>query len=207
MVRPRYTITMAYESGFDRVPDNSVILIEEAPGVVKEIFTQKMAFDRAKEGKKVVYLTTRMKEDVISQMALFRITIPENFRIIDHFRTAGDLSNIDHGDFCVIDAFSTLCTRSDIAELELIMDWFLVESRKGSVFLLLSDSGVFNSREENLLRAMADGIIQFMSNPEGDKIKRAISIPKMKGTIPPDRMLPITINDEGILIDTRERHG
>ena len=148
-----------------------------------------------------------MKEDVIAQLQIFRITIPENFQIIDHFRTAGDLSKIDHGDICVIDTFSTLCTRSDSAELELMMDYFLDESRKGSVFLLLSDSGVFNPREENLLRAMADGIIQFMANQEGDKIKRAICIPKMKGTIPPDRMLPITINDEGILIDTRERHG
>ena len=56
-------------------------------------------------------------------------------------------------------------------------------------------------------RAMADGIIQFVVVPEGDKLRHYINIPKMRGAFPRNKMLSFTLNEEGLLIDTRERHG
>jgi hypothetical protein len=43
--------------------------------------------------------------------------------------------------------------------------------------------------------------------PEGDKLRHYINIPKMRGAFPRNKMLSFTLNEEGLLIDTRERHG
>jgi KaiC/GvpD/RAD55 family RecA-like ATPase len=80
-------------------------------------------------------------------------------------------------------------------------------SHNGTTFLLLIDRGVLPERHENLVRAMADGVIEFTIVPEGDKLRHYINIPKMRGEFPRDKMLPFTVNEEGLLIDTRERHG
>ena len=198
---------MAFESGITELPEKSVICIEEAPGVVKETFILKLAVDAVVSGKMVVYLTTRMREDILHHMHTYHIPVPENFNIIDLFRNAKDLMQVDHGAFCVIDSFSTMFSRSDMSDLEHVIEWLLTESRKGTTFVLLIDTGVLPGREEQILRAMCDGVIQFVTTMEADRLRRYINIPKMKGMLPPDRMLPITISDEGILIDTRERHG
>lgn len=198
---------MAFESGITELPENSVIMIEEDPGVVKETFILRIAVDTLTGGKKVVYLTSRLRNDILVHSKTYHIPVPENFCIIDSFRNPKDLMQVDHGDFCVIDSFSTIFSQNDLTEMELVIQWLINESRKGTTFVLLLDTGVLPGREEQLLRAMCDGVIRFISTAEADRLRRYINIPKMRGIIPPDRMLPITISDEGILIDTRERHG
>ena len=198
---------MAFESGITELPEKAVILIEEDPGVVKETFILKIAVDSLISGKKVVYLTSRMRGDILVHAKTFHILVPEQFNIVDSFRNVNDLKHAEHGEFCVIDSFSTMFSRSNVSEMENVIEWLLVESRKGATFAILSDSGVLPAKEEQLLRSMCDGVIQFVSTIEADKMRRYINVPKMRGIIPPDRMLPITISDEGILIDTRERHG
>ena len=54
------------------------------------------------------------------------------------------------------------------------------------------DCGVLPERQENLVRAMADGIIQFVVVPEGDKLRHYINIPKMRGAFPRNKMLSFT---------------
>ena len=198
---------MAFESGITELPESAVILIEENPGVVKETFILKIAVDTLNRGKKVVYLTSRMHNDILVHSKTFHIPIPEQFNIVDSFRNANNLMQVAHGEFCVIDSFSTMFSRSNVSELENVIEWLLVESRKGATFVILIDTGVLPAKEEQLLRSMCDGVIQFVSTIEGDRMRRYINVPKMRGIIPPDRMLPITISIEGILIDTRERHG
>ena len=198
---------MAFESGITELPDNSVVCIEEDPGVIKETFILKIAADAAISGKKVVYLTTRMRADILHHMDMYHIPISENFYIIDSFRDTKDLMKVDHGTFCVMDSFSTMFSRSDLFDLEQIIKWLITESRKGATFALLFDTGVLPKREEQILRALCDGVIQFITTIEADRLRRYINIPKMKGMFPSDRMLPITVSSEGILIDTRERHG
>ncbi len=149
---------MAFESGIDQLPEKAVICVEEAPGVVKEAFILKLAAGIAGSGKKVIYLTTRKREDILTHMQTFHIQVPENFNIIDTFRNARDLMQIEHGEFCVMDSFSTMFSRSDLSDFEHIIQWLLDESRKGTTFVLLLDTDVLPSREEQLLRAMSDGV-------------------------------------------------
>jgi KaiC/GvpD/RAD55 family RecA-like ATPase len=198
---------MAFESGITELPETAVIMIEEDPGVVKETFILKIAVDTTNKGKNVVYLTSRMRNDILVHSNTFHIPIPGQLNIVDSFRNISDLKQVEHGEFCVIDSFSTMFARSTVSELENVIEWLLVESRKGATFVILIDTGVLPAKEEQLLRSMCDGVIQFVSTTEGDRMRRYINVPKMRGIIPPDRMLPITISDEGILIDTRERHG
>jgi KaiC/GvpD/RAD55 family RecA-like ATPase len=80
-------------------------------------------------------------------------------------------------------------------------------SQNGTTFILLIDQGVLPERNEKLVLAMADGVIEFTIMPEGDKLKHYINIPKLRGMFPLEKMLPFTVNEEGLLIDTRERHG
>src|SRR5271157_2602041 len=99
---------MAFESGIVELPDRAVICIEESPGVVKEAFTLKLAAEAAARGKKVIYLTTRKRDDILTHMQTFHIQVTENFNIIDTFRDIRDLMQIEHGEFCVMDSFSTI---------------------------------------------------------------------------------------------------
>lgn len=207
MMNGKYNNQMAYESGIDRIPEKSVICVEEDPGVAKETFILRIASDAALSGKKVTYLTPRMKEDVLLHMQTFRIRQSDNITITGAFKEISKISEIEPGDLCIIESFSLLFPTADIAELGYIIEWLVTESRKGPSFVLMIDNGVLPARDEQMIRTLSDGIIQFVSTMEGDRKRRYINIPKMRGMIPPDRMLPITIGDEGILIDTRERHG
>jgi KaiC/GvpD/RAD55 family RecA-like ATPase len=54
---------------------------------------------------------------------------------------------------------------------------------------------------------MADGVVQFLAEREGEKIRRYIYVPKMRGVLPIDRVIPFTLTEQGILIDPRERYG
>jgi archaellum biogenesis ATPase FlaH len=143
-----------------------------------------------------------------------RLGIPRSdiIRIIeilpDHARH-DILSRVQEPDtpLIIIDPFSVFFAEDSFSELNTMLFSLTAASRKGTTFLLLIDIGVLQERQENLVRAMADGIIQFVIVPEGDKIKNYINIPKMRGAFPRDKMLPFTVNEEGLLIDTRERHG
>ena len=118
-----------------------------------------------------------------------------------------DLINERGAPLIVIDSFSVFFAEDSFADLSALLFGLISASRTGRTFLLLVDSGILPEREENLVRAMADGIIEFTIVPEGDKLKHYINIPKMRGTFPRDKMLPYTVSEEGLLIDTRERHG
>jgi archaellum biogenesis ATPase FlaH len=107
----------------------------------------------------------------------------------------------------VIDPFSVFFAEDTFAELNNLLFSIISTSRKGTTYLLLVDTGVLPERQENLVRAMTDGIIEFTIIQEGDKLKHYINIPKMRGAFPRDKMMPFTVNEEGLLIDTRERHG
>jgi len=196
-------------SGVQEYPDNSVILIEEETGLIKSIYAQYIA---AGAKKPVCYITTRARDDILRQMALLR---PPH---IDHMEIR-ELHEAEPGAMCdllttetpagliVVDPFSIYFMESPLHEFRQMVTRLVAASRNGRTFLLLDDIGVLPDRHEQLLRAMADGVIRITSINEGDKIRRYLNVLKMRGTQPLDKMLPFTISDEGFLIDTRERHG
>jgi len=197
---------MLSKIGLKELPEKSVLLIEEDLGCIKHIFVQKIGFEAVKTGKRVVYITPKLKEDVNRQMSIYGLKQLENFEIIENFRDRGSLLDVCSGDVCIIDPFTSLFIDSDVDELINTLNSFMASSRKDNrIFLLTSDMGVIPGRAERIMRSLVDGVIQLLVAYSGDRINRFINIPKLNGTQPLDRMIPFTVGEEGIAMDTRER--
>jgi KaiC/GvpD/RAD55 family RecA-like ATPase len=199
---------MLSKIGLKEIPERSVLLIEEDLGSIKHIFVQRIGFEAVKTGKCVVYITPKLKEDVNRQMSVYRYGLKHsgNFEIIENFRDRDSLSDVCDGDISIIDPFTYLFVDSDINELINTLNSFIASSRKDDrIFLLTSDMGVIPGRAERIMRSLVDGVIQFLVVYSGDRINRFINIPKLNGTQPLDSMIPFTVGEEGIAIDTRER--
>jgi KaiC/GvpD/RAD55 family RecA-like ATPase len=203
---------MAFVNGLEMVPDNSVLCIEERNGNIKSIYALYVASERARTGTPVTYLTLQTKEDVQKKMTQLRIPYPDLLGIVEiqpGYAKREVLASISEpaSPLIIIDPFSVFFAEDSFSDLNTLLFGMISASRKGTTFLLLVDTGVLPKRQENLVRAMADGIIEFTIIQEGDKLKHYINIPKMRGAFPRDKMLPFTVSEEGLLIDTRERHG
>ena len=203
---------MTLVNGIEMVPEKSVLCIEERNGNIKSIYAAYVSSEKAREGMPVTYLTLQTEEDVRRRMASLNIPDSELLTIIEILPAQAKREVLVHirepkTPLVVIDAFSIFFAEDSLSGLNDLLIDLISASRKGTTFLLLIDTGVLPGREENLVRAMADGIIEFTILHEGDKLKHYINIPKMRGAFPRDKMLPFTVSEEGLLIDTRERHG
>jgi len=203
---------MPLVNGLEMVPDNSVLCIEEQSGNIKSIYGIYVASEKARSGTVVNYLTLQTRDDVLRKMASLRVPGSDNLNIVEILPGSAKhdvlaLIGRPTAPLIVIDPFSVFFGEDSFSDLSSLLFSLISASRKGTTFLLLVDTGVLPERQENLVRAMSDGIIQFVIVPEGDKLKHYINIPKMRGAFPSDKMLPFTVNAEGLLIDTRERHG
>lgn len=203
---------MAFVHGLEMVPDNSVLSLEEQSGNIKSIYALYVASERALQGMPSTYLTLQSREDILKTMTQLRIPASDLIRIIE---LPPDRARLDviatiqgpETPLIIIDPFAVFFAEDCFSDLNNLLFSLMTASRKGTTFLLLVDTGVLPERQENLVRAMTDGVIQFVIVPEGDKLKNYINIPKMRGAFPRDKMLPFTVSAEGLMIDTRERHG
>lgn len=191
----------------ERVPERSVVLVEEDSGYLKDFYAHKAAALSATEGKKVTYLTTHFAEDIRAGIEQYVHTMPKTLGITKKTRPGDDIFAACAGDLCVIDPFSSLTYDRNSGDLMNVLNDLQEHARRGTSILLVSDMGVLGPQQERLVRSMADGIIRFVSVIEGDKIKRYLWVLKMRGSLPVDKMIPLTITDEGMQIDTRERLG
>ena len=203
---------MALVNGLEMVPDNSVLCIEERSGNIKSIYAIYVASEKARAGTPVTYLTLQTKEDVFTKMEKLRIPGSDLLRVVEiqPVNAKHEVLSFISGTrtpLIIVDSFSVFFAEDSFSDLSTLLFSLISASRKGTTFLLLVDIGVLPERQENLVRAMTDGIIEFTVVQEGDKLKHYINIPKMRGEYPRDKMLPFTVNEEGLLIDTRERHG
>ncbi len=217
--------------GLKQIPGNEVLLVEEDLGSIKSTFVQRIGFDAIKDGRKVLYISTkRSREDVLEQMSVSGLNgNSERFAILGDFKDRialldmcnGDmkrrhmyhlidpsLQNISGMDICIVDTFSSLFIEEDVHTMVDALNSLVNISRdSGTAFLLASDMGILSDRVERVMRSMVDGIIQFRTEYSGGKVNRFINIPKMKGTLPLSKMVPFNVTGDGITIDTRERIG
>jgi len=199
-------------SGFDSLPENSLIVVEEETGAIKSVYAQSMASRAAAAGTPVTYLTMQTHDEVVQQMARLRLPVSDAIQIREIHDTEPEnaldlILSVNPPGLVVFDSFSTCFLEYPTEKFRPAVSRLATAARKGVTILLLNDTGVLPERHEQLLRAMADGVVRITVVMEGDKIKRYLNILKMKGTLPPDKMLLFTITEEGFLIDTRERHG
>jgi len=208
--------------GLGELPKNSLLLIEEDLGEIKSTFLQLLVLDSLKKGQKVQYISTRRPaEDILENIGFLgpaagidikNLTIQGDFKsresfieICNSFLAQKDVKPVD---VCIVDTFSALYIEENVQNLNTDINLLLKTSRKCSIiFLLASDIGVLQERQERFLRSMTDGIVQFRTEYLTGKVNRFISIPKMKGVPPIDRLIPYKIKEGTIAPDTRERIG
>jgi KaiC/GvpD/RAD55 family RecA-like ATPase len=205
---------MAAVHGMGDLPEKSVILIEEETGAVKSMYALFLASESAAAGHKVRYITSRPPHEINHEMEYLRL--PQNAMesvMIEEVpqtllkETLESVTSRSGFSLVIVDQFSLSFLAASLEEVRESMSCLSKTAQSGVIFLLLIDRGLLNGRHERLMEAMADGVIQITTVPEGDKLKRFLNIPKLKGMGLLDKMLPFTVTGEGFLIDTRERHG
>jgi KaiC/GvpD/RAD55 family RecA-like ATPase len=188
---------------FDRIigggiPRGKVILIEEEFGGVKSIFAQRVAVELANKNGKTLYVTQRPRKEIEEQMHIYGMEFDAR---IDIETTDKVTKSWGDYDLIIIENFSILFVERKTKE---IVDLIADLREKAATVLILSDKGILDRKQESVIRAMVDGVIQFRFETEGvDRIRRSIVIPKFSHVI--DEIIPFKVDGSGISIDTRRR--
>lgn len=217
--------------GLSDVPQAVVLLVEEDLGDAKTIFFHNVVAEALKMDRRIYYISTKnSSEDVMSQLDFFGLEgDQDNLIVLGNFtdpltlldicykrkhlcdlfnKVSIPLQNISDVDICIIDSFSSLFLYEDLQNLtEALQSLISISRDTNTSFLLAADMGILSERSERITRSMVDGIIQFRTEYLSGKISRYINIPKMKGTLPMNKMMAYNVTNQGIMVDTRERVG
>jgi len=110
-------------------------------------------------------------------------------------------------DIIVFESFSTYVFGMSEKEVLDLMEELAKLSKQGKSFVLTSEAPMLDGRINAYIRASADTVIIVRADIAQGKINRTLYIPKMIGTKPTDRLIKITVEDDGVSIDTREMVG
>ncbi|HTY52833.1 MAG TPA: ATPase domain-containing protein [Methanomicrobiales archaeon] len=196
---------MATILGFDFLADQRLVLVEGETGGVQAVYALSIARDALKKGRKVTYITHHDREDVLKVMDGYALEangmeIADN---VSEWRTVP----IPEGALVVLDSLPFFSAEDTREGMRRLVSDMARAARPGRTILLLSETGILHPSHELLASALADGVVRFVAEREGEKIRRFIHVPKMRGYLPIDRMIPFTLTEQGILIDPRERYG
>jgi len=110
-------------------------------------------------------------------------------------------------DLIVFDSFSSYIFNMSEKEIVALMEEIVRLSKQGKTFVLTAEVPMLSERVGAYIRATADSLIMIRAEIAQNKINRFLYIPKMFGTKPMDRVVKITVEDDGVDIDTREFVG
>jgi len=194
-----------------------ITLIEDEFGAVNKIISKQIGTYANSFGKKVCFLEPpesnnpnltgfsdsgfELPEDVENSGASQKNTVV--YRTDQRFLPLEELKF----DLIVFDSFSSYAFGMTEKEVVEFMEEIVRLSRQGKSFVLTSESGMLTDRINAYIRATVDSVIMVRSDISQGKINRVLYIPKMIGTKPLDRVIKITVEDDGVDIDTREFVG
>ena len=110
-------------------------------------------------------------------------------------------------DLIIFDSFSSYLFGKSDKEVVDLMEEIARLSRGGKSFVLTSESGMLKDQVAAYIRASVDTVLIVRNEISQNKVNRVLYIPKIRTSKPPDRVIKITIEDEGVEIDTREFVG
>jgi KaiC/GvpD/RAD55 family RecA-like ATPase len=192
--------------GFEFLSDQGLVLVEGEAGSIQTVYALSMARDALAKGRKATFITHGLRDDILRLIETYGITGAEKMGIVDGVADWKRVA-IPDGALAILDSFPFFYGEESLGGVRRALSEMIQASRAGRTIILLSETGILPPAHECLARAMADGVIQFLAEREGEKIRRYIHIPKIRGHLPIDRMIPFTLTGQGILIDPRERYG
>ncbi len=110
-------------------------------------------------------------------------------------------------DMIVFHSFSSYVFAMSEKEVAELMEEIVRLSRQGKSFVLTSETPMLNDRVNAYIRASSDTVIIVRVEIGQNKINRTLYIPKMFGVKTLDRLIKVTVEDDGVDIDTREMIG
>lgn len=194
----------------DEFPEKCLILLEEEAGDIKRIVAQMIASDALSKGKKVVYITPRMKTDIQQEISGLVKDSPDNLEVIERTRDPAKLADLCKGEVCVIENFPLFFVDAVDRELLNVVNELVHSCRDGGrIILLTADRGILSERQQKIVRSLSDGVIELTTVLIENRINRYLLIHKLKGSAPLSTMVPYSVDSSGtkVYIDTRERYA
>jgi archaellum biogenesis ATPase FlaH len=192
------------------MPSNSLVLVEEDSGDIKRIFAQMIVAEALAAGKRVTYISPRMKADIICEFEAYGNASLEHLDVVDKIRDPAKLGDLCNSEVCVIENLPMFFIDAVDREVVHAMNVLVHASRDGNrVILLTSDKSILPPKQEKIVRSMADGVIELTIGFNEQQINRYIHVHKLKGKPPADKLIPFSVEDSGksIYVDTRERYA
>lgn len=194
------------------IPEKSVILLQENVNSIERIFLYHVVFEALNAGKKVLYLSVnRDSNDVLSEMSAYSffdssLLKDDKITIKEYFNNITEITEISpEFDICIVDPFSLLTVNKDHHYItDFIVSLKKLSRKEDIIFFLSIDNSISDERTENIMMSIVDGIIQFKETTIGRRVERYIHIPKLKGRIPMNEVIPLIIKEDGISVDTRQ---
>ena len=197
---------MANILGSEFMAGQRIILIEGETGGGHTIYALSIASDALKKGRLVLWITQGRRADILKNVQGFGIDGIEKMMIAEEV-TDWRKVTIPEGALVILDSLPFFHTEDTLAGMRKTIIEITRAAGQNRTILLVSEMGILPPGQERLARAMADGVVQLLAEREGEKLRRYFHIPKMRGTVPIDRVIPFTLSAQGILIDPRERYG
>jgi KaiC/GvpD/RAD55 family RecA-like ATPase len=199
---------------FDGGLPSSTFLVMGVPGSGIETFVREVSYRRASESN-ITYFSLSSPKNVIEQdMKEFGFNISKyeednRFKIITDIDSDSVmdtvLSEVKNNRSIVLDSLSDLLYEK---KSNMAVDLVKRFSEKNDInlphFLLLTE-GMQDSKTEMALQHYADGVIHFSSLWERDNVTRFITFRKLRGRFRRGRIIPYSLSDKGIIIETSLR--
>lgn len=187
------------------IPDKQIILIEGKLDPIKTYFVTYLGSIANKNGHKVVFITSRVKEEIEKQLAYYG---PEtkDFEIIEERSARHWEDYISKDSVLIIDSFSYLMLGKSLYEFrDLLEDLRKKCKQERAIVLLTVVDGMLEEKQEITVEYLADGIIRFLTRESPKGIARFVRIPRWHGYVSFDDNIHYTFDGDRMKVDLRSR--
>lgn len=200
---------------YGSIPSGNIILLIGEPGSGNDIFALQTLHLHALEGEEIVYLTTdRHPRDIIEEMHAYGWDIKRvgslwkfidaytNLKVEEHVHEIS--KEISKGRWSCIDSITTIWMKTKQHDIiELLREIRRKAREKGGLHFLIAIKGIINKQDEQILKNIADGILEFEPLIGGNR--GTIKITKMRRRAGTWMSIPYRLTLRGIEIETAMR--
>lgn len=186
------------------IPDGNIIIIQGTIDPIKTIFVQTLAGYAAKTKKEVIYIASRAKEEICSE--LLQYTGSSYYQVIEERSHRHWKDFIKKNAVLIIDSFSYLVLDKTLSEVRTLLEELDSLCKQNNTILLLTlEYGMLDEKVQITIGHLADGIIHFLSKETTKGIARFIRISKWINRDSFNDNIYYTFDGTKITIDLRAR--
>lgn len=162
----------------EEIPDGNIILIKGRIDPVKVYFAQHVGCTARSKGRKVKYITSRVKDEIKRQIDGFN-SGENNFEILEERSARHWQDYIEENVVLIIDSFSYLMLDKSLYEFrDNLEDLRKICKEKNAIVLLTLEDNMLEEKQEITAEYLSDGIIHFLTKEISNGIARYLRFPK-----------------------------